>query len=72
MKTQNVFMGIDVGTSAVKAILVRSDGQISSEASVEQTVVEPHPTWSEQNPEHWWQNTYTAIKQVIAKCAQLP
>jgi xylulokinase len=70
-KTEYVFMGTDVGTSAVKAVLVRSDGQIVSEASVEQTIVEPYPTWSEQDPELWWQSTSTAIKKAISNCAQL-
>ena len=72
MKTRQVFMGIDVGTSAVKVVLVRLDGQIVSEASVEQAVVEPNPTWAEQDPEILWQSTRTAIKKVISNCAQLP
>ncbi|MDP6770847.1 MAG: xylulokinase, partial [Anaerolineales bacterium] len=72
MKTRHVFMGIDVGTSAVKVVLVRLDGKIASEASVEQAVVEPYPTWSEQDPELLWQSTRTAIKKVISNCAQLP
>ena len=72
MKTRQVFMGIDVGTSAVKVVLVRLDGQIVSEASVEQAVVEPNPTWSEQDPELLWQSTRIAIKKVISNCLQLP
>jgi len=72
VKTRQVFMGIDVGTSAVKVVLVRLDGQIVSEAFVEQAVVEPNPTWAEQDPEILWQSTRTAIKKVISNCAQLP
>lgn len=59
------FLGIDVGTTAVKAVVVSIKGTIWAEAQVEQTVFHPQPAWSEQSPELWWQSTKTAIAKVI-------
>ena len=66
------FLGIDVGTTAVKAVLVGSGGQVLCEAEVEQEVIVPRPTWSEQHPETWWQNTKTAVLEVMASARALP
>ena len=59
------FLGIDVGTSAVKALVVSASGNILAEAEVQQPVAHPRPTWSEQSPELWWQSTKTAVSKVI-------
>lgn len=49
-----MFIGIDIGTSSVKALLVDDDRSVRAEASAPLTVSRPQPLWSEQNPQHWW------------------
>ena len=48
------FLGLDLGTSALKAVLVDDEQQILADASVPLRTSAPHPAWSEQNPEDWW------------------
>ncbi|MEO7425864.1 MAG: xylulokinase [Fibrobacteria bacterium] len=55
------FLGIDLGTSAVKAILVDENQNLIDQASASLNVSRPHPLWSEQNPEEWW----TAANQAV-------
>ena len=50
-------LGIDVGTTAVKAMLVASDGHVLAEAESQQEVVVPQPAWAEQHPDTWWEST---------------
>ena len=56
------FLGIDIGTSGVKVLLIDASGKALGEASaaaVEPT--RPHPGWSEQNPQDWWTATLAAV-----------
>ena len=48
------YIGIDLGTSSVKMLLVDEKGTIVKSASREYPLYFPHPGWSEQNPEDWW------------------
>ena len=56
-------IGIDVGTSGTKGLLVGADGAVAATATVEYGMDTPRPGWAEQDPESWWQ----AARQVIAK-----
>ncbi|KQV09178.1 xylulokinase [Devosia sp. Root105] len=59
------YLGIDIGTSGVKALLIDRAGQPLGEATakaVEPT--RPHPGWSEQNPADWWNATLEAIDKL--------
>jgi xylulokinase len=56
-----VFLGIDLGTSSVKAAVVDEQQRIVAQASAALTVQRPHPLWSEQDPESWWRATLDAI-----------
>ena len=49
-----MFLGIDIGTSAVKAVLLEMSGGIIATASAPLAVDSPQPGWSEQHPEQWW------------------
>lgn len=49
-----MFLGIDIGTSSVKAVLVDEAQQILASASAPLAISRPHDLWSEQNPEDWW------------------
>lgn len=62
-----LLLGLDVGTSALKALLVDTSGVVVAEATTEYPMSSPQPLWSEQNPEHWWQATVRSIRQVLRK-----
>ena len=55
------FLGIDLGTSSVKALLVDAGEAVLAEASVPLTVQRPRPGWSEQDPAAWWAATLAAV-----------
>src|SRR5262245_60154130 len=55
------FLGIDIGTSSVKAVLVDEKQQILAEASAPLAVLRPHPLWSEQEPETWWRAVLAVV-----------
>lgn len=57
-----MFIGIDLGTSGVKVILLSEQGEVLASQTEKLTVSRPHPLWSEQDPEHWWQATDNAMK----------
>lgn len=56
-----IFLGIDLGTSALKAVLVDEAEAILADASVPLRTATPRPGWSEQNPEDWWRALEAAI-----------
>ncbi|WP_430474112.1 xylulokinase [Thalassospira lucentensis] len=62
-----MFLGIDVGTSAVKALLIDENSATVAEADIPLSVSTPHPFWSEQNPADWWQATLGAIDALTAQ-----
>lgn len=59
------YLGIDIGTSGVKAVLIDRAGRALGEASARSVEpVRPHPGWSEQNPADWWGATLEAIDRL--------
>ena len=60
-----LYIGIDLGTSAVKLLLVNADGTIVNEVSKEYPVYFPNPGWSEQNPSDWIDNVFAGIDELI-------
>ncbi|HKU87563.1 MAG TPA: xylulokinase [Casimicrobiaceae bacterium] len=54
-------LGIDLGTSSVKAVLIDDAGSLAAESSSPLSVSRPHPGWSEQDPDAWWQATVAAV-----------
>jgi xylulokinase len=56
-----VFLGIDVGTSSVKAVIVDEAGAVVDQASSPLPISRPHPGWSEQDPADWWEATNRAV-----------
>lgn len=57
-----MYIGIDLGTSGVKAILLNEQGEVVASHTEKLTVSRPYPLWSEQDPEQWWQATDRAVK----------
>jgi len=60
-------LGIDVGTTGSKALLVDPDGTVRASATTEYPMFTPQPLWAEQNPADWWVATVTSIRQVLEK-----
>ncbi|WP_394197181.1 xylulokinase [Litoreibacter albidus] len=60
------YLGIDLGTSSLKAILISEDQRVLAEHSVPLTVSRPHAGWSEQDPAQWMEATQTAIRAIGA------
>ncbi len=61
-----MYLGIDVGTSGVKAVIVDDAGIVVAEARAGLTVSHLKPLWSEQEPSDWWAATNTAVSQLDA------
>jgi xylulokinase len=59
-----MYMGIDIGTSAVKAAVVDDTGSVIDQASAPLGVSRPHALWSEQNPADWWSATNSAVSDL--------
>ncbi|MFN4144059.1 xylulokinase [Aestuariivirga sp.] len=61
-----MFLGIDIGTSAVKAVLVDETQRIVAASSAPLSVSRPLPLWSEQDPEAWWLAAEQAVRDLRA------
>lgn len=62
-----MYIGIDLGTSGVKAILLGESGEVIAQHSEALTVSRPHPLWSEQGPQAWWEATDRAMQALAAR-----
>ena len=60
-----LYIGIDLGTSAVKLLLMDSQGNICNIVSREYPLYFPHPGWSEQNPQDWYEQTMEGIRELL-------
>ncbi len=60
-------LGIDIGTSGTKTLLVDERGRIAASVTVEYPCYAPKPAWSEQTPEDWWKATVRSVRLALAK-----
>lgn len=65
-----MFLGIDLGTSSVKALLVDGGGQVLAEASRPYQVSSPQPGWAETAPEDWWRSCVEAVREACGGQSQ--
>ena len=63
-----LYIGVDLGTSAVKLLLMNAEGKIESVVSKEYPLYFPHPGWSEQKPEDWWSAVLEGLKELTENC----
>ena len=63
-----LFIGVDLGTSAVKLLLMDETGKIHKVVSKEYPLYFPQPGWSEQNPQDWIRQSMEGIKELTAQC----
>ncbi|WP_254512654.1 xylulokinase [Anatilimnocola floriformis] len=66
------FLGIDIGTSGTKTLVVSEDGKILAEAAQGYGLAMPKPLWTEQNPEDWWQATIATVRAAVKKAKLKP
>ena len=62
------YIGVDLGTSAVKLLLMEGTGEIRKIVSREYPLYFPQPGWSEQKPEDWWRAVQEGLKELTADC----
>jgi xylulokinase len=60
-------VGLDVSTTATKAVVIDADGAVVSVASSEYGYETPRPLWSEQDPQLWWAATMTAVPEALRR-----
>ncbi len=60
------YLGIDIGTTAVKALVVDEAGEVAAEAEVPLQLSTPAPGWSEQHPGDWWKSAAEAVRSACA------
>jgi xylulokinase len=63
----STLVGLDVGTSGVKALAVSESGEVLARAEVDYPLSMPRPGWSEQDPEDWWRATQQALDRLAAR-----
>ena len=63
-----LYIGVDLGTSAVKLLLMDEKGDIKKIVSKEYPLYFPHPGWSEQHPEDWFKQSVEGIKELTSEC----
>jgi xylulokinase len=59
-----MFLGIDIGTSGVKAVVLDETGAVAGQGTAPLSVSRPHALWSEQDPESWWRATTAAVRAI--------
>ena len=59
------FLGIDISTTAAKALVLTESGQVAASGSAPQELLQPQPGWTEQHPENWWAGVVSAIRSAL-------
>lgn len=60
-------IGLDIGTSGAKALVVNSRGKVLATAFAEYPMATPRPLWAEQNPQDWWKASKQVLRSVLRK-----
>ncbi|HEY1350271.1 MAG TPA: xylulokinase [Ktedonobacteraceae bacterium] len=63
-------LGIDLGTSSVKVMVLDTQGRILSLSKAHYAVLKPQPAWRESDPQEWWSATISAVHRALAKIPQ--
>lgn len=66
------YLGIDIGTSGTKTLLIDEKGRLIAEANAEYPLHQPKPGWTEQDPEDWWKATVKTVRAVMKKAKLKP
>jgi xylulokinase len=68
----SALLGIDLGTSSVKAVVLDLDGRMRATASAAYPVQNPRPGWAETDPALWWQAVVAAVREAVAGAGAAP
>jgi len=60
-------IGLDVGTSGAKCIMIDENGKVVASSTQEYPLYTPRPGWAEQDPEDWWQGVVKGLKNILAQ-----
>ena len=63
-----MYLGLDIGTSSVKAVLVDDSQTVIDQATATLSLSRPKPLWSEQDPQDWWRATNKAVLKLDRRC----
>ena len=69
MRHDPLFLGLDVGTSSLKALITNEDGGVIAHASAEYPLSTPHAGWSEQDPDHWVAAAHAATREALVRAS---
>ena len=58
-------IGLDVGTSGAKCIMIDETGKVVASSTQEYPLSTPRPGWAEQNPEDWWQGVVRGLRVIL-------
>ena len=61
----DLLVGIDVGTTNVKAVVIDADGRLIAECTAEHQTIHPHPGWAEQDSGVWWSGTVKVLSAIM-------
>lgn len=61
------YLGIDIGTSGTKTLLIDESGKVLAEADATYPMEQPKPGWTQQDPEQWWKATVKTVRAVLRK-----
>jgi xylulokinase len=59
-----MFLGIDLGTSAIKLLVINDSNSVLAESNISLDLSRPHPLWSEQDPDEWWRALLKGIEEL--------
>lgn len=65
-------LGIDIGTTSTKAVVIDSSGRLLAESSRPSTLYSPEPTWAEEDVDQWWDNLHDIVPEVISRAKLEP
>ena len=68
----DLLLGIDIGTTNIKAVLTTPEGWIIAQAQTDYPTQRPKPGWAEQDPMDWWRGTVEAVRAVLANAPARP
>jgi xylulokinase len=69
MADEPILVGLDVGTTAAKAVAITPDGEVVARAEREYPLSTPRPGWAEQDPEDWWRGSEAALADLGVESA---
>ncbi len=67
MASKTLFLGIDISTTGVKALLIDTHGDVVASVTTPLSLSTPKPLWSEQDPHEWWSGATRSIRQALAQ-----